>query len=126
MGRGIGSDNISYFQPILDRLDYQPSRLEPIPNIVILEGKNDWYVLRYFEKIILKRSIGLNFYPGAGRDKLGEIIRLYLAWGKHFIVLLDGDDGVKSKGRYVKEFGDFVKDRIFTIKDVLNSAVALE
>ncbi len=55
VGKGIGSDKISYFQPILDRLDYKPSLVEPIPNIVILEGKNDWYTLRYFEEIILKR-----------------------------------------------------------------------
>jgi len=126
VGKGLGSDNVSYFQPILDRLDYQPSMVEPIPDIVILEGKNDWYALRYFEEIILKRAKKLNFYPGAGRDKLDEIIRLYLAWGKNFIVLLDGDDGVKSKEAYIKEFGDFVKNKIFTIKDALNKSVALE
>ena len=126
VGKGLGSDKVSYFQPILDALDYQPSTVEPIPDIIILEGKNDWYALRYFEEVILKRTNKLNFYPGAGRDKLYEIIRLYLAWGKSFIVVLDGDDGVKSKESYIKEFGDFVKDRIFTIKDALNKAVALE
>ena len=126
VGKGLGSDNVSYFQPILDRLDYQPSTVEPIPDVVILEGKNDWYTLRYFEEVILKRPQKLHFYPGAGRDKLYEIIRLYLAWGKNFIVLLDGDDGVKSKESYEKEFGDFIKNKIFTIKDALNKRVALE
>ena len=126
VGKGLGSDNVSYFQPILDRLDYQPSIVEPIPDIVILEGKNDWYTLRYFEEVILKRRNKANFYPGGGRDKLSDIIRLYLAWGKKFIVLLDGDDGVKSQAQYIKEFGEFVKDRIFTIKDALNKAVAIE
>ncbi len=126
VGKGLGSDNVSYFQPILDRLDYQPSIVEPIPNIVILEGKNDWYTLRYFEEMILKRKDKSNFYPGSGRDKLGEIIRLYLAWGKKFIVLLDGDDGIKSQIQYIKEFGEFAKDKIFTIKDALNKAVAIE
>lgn len=126
VGKGLRSDNVSYFQPILDRLDYQPSIVEPIPDIIILEGKNDWYTLRYFEEVILKRGSKANFYPGGGRDKLSDIIRLYLAWGKKFIVLLDGDDGVKSQARYIKEFGDFVKDRIFTIKDALNKAVAIE
>ncbi|MDP3769665.1 MAG: AAA family ATPase [Candidatus Sungbacteria bacterium] len=126
VGKGLGSDNVSYFQPILDRLDYQPSIVEPIPDIVILEGKNDWYTLRYFEEVILKRKSKLNFYPGSGRDKLSDIIRLYLAWGKKFIVLLDGDDGIKSQSQYIKEFGEFVKDRIFTIKDALNKKVAIE
>ena len=118
VGKGLGSDNVSYFQPILDRLDYQPSVVEPIPDIIILEGKNDWYTFNYFEKNILKRKRTLNFYPGAGRDKLYDIIRLYLSWGKDFVVLLDGDDGVKSQKQYIKEFGDYIKDRIFTLKDI--------
>ena len=82
--------------------------------------------MRYFEEVILKRRNKANFYPGGGRDKLSDIIRLYLAWGKKFIVLLDGDDGVKSQAQYIKELGEFVKDRIFTIKDALNKAVAIE
>lgn len=126
VGKGLGDDKFSYFQPILDRLDYQPSVVEPIPNIVILEGKNDWYTLKYFEQVILKRLEKLNFYPGAGKDKLYDIIRLYLAWGKYFVVLLDGDDGVKSKKRYIKEFGEYVENRIYTIRDVLNKPVAME
>ncbi len=126
VSKGIGNDNISYFQPILDRLEYQPSRVEPIPNIVITEGKNDWYTFRYFEQIILKRLQKLNFYPGGGKDKLYEIIRLYLAWGKDFIVLLDGDDGVKSKSSYIKEFGPLVKDKIFTLNDIFNKKIATE
>lgn len=126
VGRGLGSDRVSYFQPILDRLDYKPSTVEPVPDIIILEGKNDWYTLRYFEQIILRRDEKLNFYPGGGRDKLYDIIRLYLAWGKSFVVLLDGDDGVKSKQKYLKEFGGFLDGRVFTIRDVLNKSEAIE
>jgi len=118
VGKGLGSDNVSYFQPILDRLDYKPSIVEPTPDIVILEGKNDWYSFKYFQDVILKAEKKLNFYPGAGRDKLYDIIRLYLSWGKNFIVLLDGDDGVKSQKQYVKEFGEYVKDKVFTLKDI--------
>lgn len=120
VGQGLGSDNVSYFQPILDALDYQPSTVEPIPDIVITEGKNDWYTFKYFEEVILTRNKKLNFYPGAGRDKLNEIIRLYLAWGKKFIVILDGDTpGQKSKEKYIKEFGEYVRDKIFTLKDII-------
>lgn len=118
VGKGLGSDKVSYFQPILDRLDYQPSVVEPVPDIVILEGKNDWYTFKYFFEQVLKEK-KINLYPGAGRDKLGDIIRLYLAWGKNFIVLLDGDDpGEKSRERYKKEIGPAVDTRIFTLRDV--------
>lgn len=127
VGKGLGSDNVSYFQPILDALDYQPSMVEPIPNIVITEGKNDWYTFKYFESIILKRKKTLSFYPGAGKDKLYDIIRLYLAWGRGFIVLLDGDaSGETAKRRYIEEFGEFVKDKIFTLKDIINKSVETE
>lgn len=127
VGEGIGDDKISYFQPILDRLDYKPSAVEPIPNIIILEGKNDWYALRYFTEIIFKDRFKLNFYPGGGDDKLWDIIRLYLSWGKHFVVLLDGDSGgQRAKKNYIKEFKEFVEKRIFTLRDILNVEGAME
>lgn len=127
VGKGRGNVKMSYFQPILDRLDYTPSTIEPIPNIVITEGKYDWYAFNYFLEIILKKSGEIRFYPGAGRDQLWEIIRLYLSWGKKFLVILDGDlPGVKSKQSYINEFNDFIKDKIFTLKDILGTALETE
>lgn len=123
---GEGSDKLSYFQPILDALDYQPSQLEMVPDIIILEGKYDWNGYKYFNEIILKNKKVYNFYPGGGKDKLFDIIRLYLSWGRKFIVLLDGDDGIKSKDKYINEFGEFVKERIFTLKDIIGEKANLE
>lgn len=121
VGEGTGDDKMSYFKPILDALDYRPSSVEPIPNICILEGKNDWYTLKYFQEIIFNDATQLNFYPGAGATKLYDIIRLYLAWGKKFIVVLDGDkEGQEAKAAYNEEFGELVKDKIFTINDILS------
>ena len=122
IGDGQGNDRISYFQPILDALDYAPSNIEPVPELVILEGKNDWYTFKYFQDVILQSSEKYNFYPGAGVDKLSDIIRLYLSWGKKFIVIIDGDKAGKSaKKRYEEDFGDVLKDKIFTLDDVLNN-----
>lgn len=127
VGTGKGCDKISYFQPILDALDYKPSTVEPIPNIYILEGKNDWYTFKYFQEIILNDQRIFNFYPGAGATKLFDIIRLYLSWGKEFLVILDGDkEGLSSKKEYSEEFGDFVKNKVFTLKDILNVKKATE
>lgn len=121
VGEGLGDDKVSYFQPILDALDYKPSHVEPIPNICILEGKNDWYTFKYFQDIILKDTYQYNFYPGAGATKLYDIIRLYLSWGKDFLVIIDGDkEGEDAKASYIKEFGDLIEKRIFTLKDILN------
>jgi len=126
IGKGLGSDKISYFQPILDALDYAPSNVEPIPNIIITEGKNDWYTLKYINDIVQNKR-NINLYPGAGRDKLYDIIRLYLSWGKPFIVLLDGDvPGKQSKGKYIKEFGPYIENKIFTLFDILSKECIME
>lgn len=126
VGKGKGKTKTSYFQPILDALEYAPSQIEPIPNIIITEGKSDWYAYNYLNEVILKRN-HLNFYPGSGRDSLWSIIRLYLAWGKRFIVLLDGDlPGIKSQKDYRKEFVPFLDDKVFTLKDILGEEKCLE
>jgi hypothetical protein len=56
-----------YFQPILDALDYQPGLLEKTPNIIITEGKSDYYILRYFNEIFFaNRYKKIMLYPGTG------------------------------------------------------------
>jgi len=127
VGDGSGDDKVSYFQPILDALDYNPSTVEPIPGICVLEGKNDWYTLRYFSEIILKDKYEYHFYPGAGATKLWDIIRLYLSWGMKFTVVIDGDkEGVDARKSYIDEFNEHIEDKIFTLKDILGTAGATE
>lgn len=126
VGKGKGKTKTSYFQPILDALDFAPSLIEPIPHIVILEGKFDWFALNYINEVILSQA-KINFYPGGGRDSLWDIIRLYLSWGIPFIVMLDGDlPGIKSKNAYIKEFEPFLDKRIFTLKDITGQNFCLE
>lgn len=123
IGLGKGNVKTSYFQPILDLLDYAPSAVEPAQTIVITEGKNDWYTFQYLNEIIgLKKKYDFHFYAGAGADQLWEIIRIYLSWGSNFIIVLDGDKtGIKAKEAYIKEFDGFINDKIFTLKDILGN-----
>lgn len=108
---------VNYYQPILDVLEYKPSNLENIPDIIMLEGKNDFYTLEYFQKV-LKNNSDLNFLPGMSSGSLDTLIQLYYSWGRNFIVFLDGDDaGDKEKKRYVEKFGAIIKDRIFNLAD---------
>lgn len=127
VGDGSGDDKVSYLQPILDALDYRPSTVEPIPDICILEGKSDWYTMKYFSEIILKDKSEYNFYPGAGATKLWDIIRLYMSWGKNFIVIVDGDKaGVGAKQDYINELGAYIENKIFTLKDAVGISGATE
>lgn len=110
----------TYFQPILDAIEYSPSNLEEVPNIVLLEGKNDYYTFKYINEVVLNNEYGtINFYPGNGADRNNQIIATYLAWGRDFTILLDGDKaGVDAKKRYIKEFGVIVEGRIISLKDI--------
>jgi len=116
-------DQHTYFQPILDTLDYQPSNLEMVPEIVIVEGKNDFYAFKYIYNLFLqegtRRKLKLNFYPGNGAGQNDRVIRLYTAWGRKFAVLIDGDQaGRDAKEKYTKEIGTFMQERCLTLEDI--------
>lgn len=110
-----------YYQPVLDALDYQPGLLDKIPNIIITEGKNDYYTLSYINDIIFnKKYKRINLMPGAGCSKNATVIQLYMAWNKNFLVLLDGDKaGVRSKTEYIKQFGNPIKEKILLYNDLV-------
>ena len=111
-------DKETYFRPILDALDYQPSTLENIPNVVIVEGKNDFYMLKYFERIVLLEESTLNILPGTGANDLDTLVSLYLGWGRDFVILLDADNAGKSqKERYIEEWL-LSSDRVLTLADI--------
>lgn len=110
----------TYFQPILDAIEYSPSNLEEVPNIILTEGKNDYYTFKYLNEIFFQNEFEhIKLYPGNGADRNNQIIATYLAWGRDFTILLDGDKaGEDAKKRYHNEFGEIVKGKIITLKDV--------
>lgn len=116
----------SYFQPVLDLLEYRPSDLEPVPNVVLVEGKSDFFLLRYATEILgLKPQVKL--VPGGGAGALDPLIRLHIGWGKSFIILLDADaEGLKQRKRYETSFGPLVAGRIVLIADACNDASVKE
>ncbi|WP_164465394.1 ATP-dependent nuclease [Chryseobacterium bernardetii] len=108
----------NYFQPILEVLDYKPSTLELVPMVTITEGKNDFYTLNYFQKVLNNKNT-INIIPGTSASNLETLISLYLGWGSKFIVILDDDkQGNAQKERYINIFGDIIVNSIFTLKDI--------
>jgi len=112
-------DQREYFQPVLDTLDYQPGLLEKIPNIIITEGKNEYFTFKYLNDLYFDcKFSSVNFYPGGGANSNFIIIRLYLAWERPFCILLDSDKaGVKAKKDYEKEFTTAIIDKIYCYSD---------
>ena len=116
-------DQHTYFQPILDTLEYQPSNLELAQEIVIVEGKNDFYTFKYIHDFFLEKGlksrVALHFYPGNGAGQNDRIIRLYTAWGWKFSVLVDGDAaGNRAKTKYQKEIGNFMENRCLPLNNI--------
>ncbi len=116
-------DQHTYFQPILDTLDYQPSNLELVPEIVVVEGKNDFYTYKYVHDYLLsaadRKKFDLCFYPGNGAGGNGMVLRLYTAWGKKFAVLMDGDDaGIEAKAKYIDEIGISLQEKCLPLCDI--------
>lgn len=107
---GENPDKATYYQPILDALDYRPSVLEHDSGAVFVEGKSDFYVLTYFAQLFFPDS-NLRFLPSAGSNDIGPLISLYLGWGYDFIVLLDDDrTGREAKARYIDEW--YLDDKV--------------
>ena len=107
-----------YFQPILDVLEYRPSQLEMVPDVVLVEGKNDYYTLAYMKQYFGQTFAETKFVPCNGAGSLDYIIRLYLGWAKNFIVFFDSDKGgEREKKRYRTALGSLVDGRLCTLAD---------
>jgi 5S rRNA maturation endonuclease (ribonuclease M5) len=112
-------DQSRFFQPILDVLDYAPSRLEMVPSIVLVEGKNDYYTLRLACQLIGISPSEIALYPGGGAGSLDQVIALYTAWGRKIVVLLDSDsEGQSQRNRYIERFGSYLHGRIYLLSDL--------
>lgn len=116
----------SYFQPVLDLLEYRPSDLEPVPNVVLVEGKSDFYLLRYCIDV-LGLTPTLKLIPGGGAGSLDPLIRLHIGWGKSFVVLLDGDDeGRQQRKRYEQIFDVLLRGRLLLLPEICRDSNILE
>lgn len=121
---GAHPNQTNYFQPVLDRLRVVPSRFDIDRTSVIVEGKSDYYVLRYAAKLLERAELPI--LPGLGAGTFGALIGLHLGWGIGMVALLDGDKkGKQEKDKYQKEFG-LGTDAILTLDDLVPGVKVIE
>jgi hypothetical protein len=114
----------SYFQPILDRLEVAPSRFDIKQASIVIEGKSDYYILRYAAKLCKKADLPL--IPGIGAGTLGALVSIHVGWNLDFVFVLDGDkQGKQEKERYVSEFG-LPLDRIASLDELVPGIKVIE
>lgn len=106
----------SYFQPVLDRLAVVPSKFDTHKDSIVLEGKSDYYILRYAQK--LHDQADLPLIPGLGAGTFGALAALHVGWNLNLLFLLDGDKkGEAERSRYRDEFG-VASERLVTLADL--------
>ncbi len=99
---GENAEKSHYFQPILDKLQAKPSKLEATHRGVLVEGKSDYYVLNWYKKYH-NPTLQLDFVPIGGVQKADALLSLYLGLCYSFVFLVDGDEaGKNAKSRYLE------------------------
>jgi predicted ATP-dependent endonuclease of OLD family len=103
---GENPDKMNYFQAVLDKLEYSPSKLEFLSPSMLVEGKGDYIIIQYVKDVILDIRDGIGIIPTRGATAMGEIVGLLLGWGVTFCVCLDADrEGKAAKVEYISEWG---------------------
>lgn len=114
----------SYFQPILDRLNVVPSKFDMHEASVVLEGRSDYYVLRYASRMLGVSDLPL--LPGLGAGTFGALAALHAGWNLNLLFLLDGDkQGNIERDKYRDEFG-IRSDRLVTLAELVPSVKVIE
>lgn len=114
---GENASRISYFQPVVDRLQYVEPSVVASGRQLLVEGPSDFYALS-LAKRALGGSVDICVVPGGGAGSLDPMIEIALSRGARFLILLDDDaEGRKSKARYLERWS-LPHDMVFTLGDI--------
>jgi hypothetical protein len=115
---GNNPDKSSYFQPVLDKLEVIPSRLDSLKPCVLVEGKGDYLILEYGRHLLGLDKTNYAIVPTRGADHFDEIVGIFLGWGVNYALCFDDDSkGRKSLKEYVDNWA-VGQSRAFTLKDI--------
>ena len=94
----------SYFQPVIEKLEYVNPTLIGTSPFVIVEGISDYFALRLAE-LVSGCKYGFSLIPGSGAGSSAPLVGLLLGRGEKFLILLDDDKaGKKEQKRYTEEW----------------------
>jgi predicted ATP-dependent endonuclease of OLD family len=117
----------SYFQPVIEKLEYVPPELIGSGPYLIVEGISDYYALELARKL-LNKKLTYNIMPGVGSGASGPVISQLMGQAQRFAILLDDDnEGRKAAKRYHDEwFLDENSVMTLSAVDASFSGIALE
>lgn len=110
----------SYFQPVIEKLEYVPPDIIGSGPYLIVEGVSDYYAFRLANYLSGKR-FHFNLVPGTGSGASGPIVSQMLGQGMMFAILLDDDkEGRKAREIY-RETWFLTESTVLTLGSVLSS-----
>lgn len=110
----------SYFQPVIEKLEYAPPEVIGSGPYLIVEGISDYYALR-LANALSNRHYKFNLVPGTGSGASGPIVSQMLGQGMIFAILLDDDkEGRKARDSY-RETWFLPETSVITLGAVLPS-----
>jgi hypothetical protein len=113
-----------YFQPVLDRLQFVPSKFDIDRPCIVFEGKSDYYIMRY--TAILSGKKDAPILPGLGASTLGALVSLQIGWGLRMFFIFDDDrEGNLQAQKYIDEYG-LNPERVATLGDLLDEIEKIE
>lgn len=107
----------SYFQPVIEKLEYASPEVIGVEPFVIVEGVSDYYALR-LAAIICNTNMTFRLMPGVGAGSCGPLISLLLGRGERFVILLDDDKTGKKEAERYREQWFLDNDLVFTLREV--------
>lgn len=115
---GKNPDKITYFQPVIDKLQVVPSKLDAIQPSVLVEGKGDYLILSYGRFICGIDRADYVIIPTRGADSYHEIVGMMLGWGVNFCLCFDDDPaGQKVAKEYIQDWA-MADSRVFTLGEI--------
>jgi len=110
----------SYFQPVIEKLEYVSPEIIGAEPFVIVEGVSDYYALRLAASIT-GATLSFRLMPGVGSGSSGPLLSLLLGRGERFVVLLDDDNAGKKEAERYKVEWFLDSNSIFTLGDIDSS-----
>lgn len=107
----------SYFQPVIEKLEYVSPEIVGDGPYLVVEGISDYYALRLAMKTS-NQTFAFNIMPGVGSGASAPLISQMMARGQRFLILLDDDrEGKKAAEKYKTDWY-LTNNEILTLADV--------
>lgn len=117
--------HVSYFQPVLDRLDIVPSKFDLDRGGVLVEGKSDYYIICYLRNQYPQKT-AIPIFPALGAGTMGTMIGLMKGWGLSVRVVLDSDKAGRDEMEKYKEQFYLSDSEVTTLAELLPHMKTIE